>query len=421
MPAQCKFGRGCTRADCRFKHPSGRDTKTGASNKTQSTKKQSTPLSVSKGASRSTKKKQSTALSIFSPFANGGASGGDTFQVAARCGSRTEVLTVEKRSKPAVKLVLCSAVDASYSMSGTPCRNAIDALVGEKGVVRSLLRPTDLFGCCTFSDEVRNLHHPSELTKIDLGRDAKSILSNTEKGRSTAIFDAIKQGISDMRKTLQIVRKQSGGKKQHLCLEHLVITDGADNSSSTSFTEICELVAKPGLPHYHLLIIGAGMQDEEQATMQRLCRPAHCTFVPSTSDLSQLQALLGSFKQEVRVRMQLLVHDNGQSSLTQWEGKENHAAAAAGALLSQASLLTGQLGGLRIACGEPAKKGGQLKLKKRAAGGPKKSRPGVGAEIVSVANGTSWGVVTADGGSIWRLSGGRIAKKAREGSAWRWR
>jgi hypothetical protein len=108
-------------------------------------------------------------------------------------------------------------------------------------------------------------------------------------------------------------------------------------------------VAKPGLPHYHLLIIGAGMTSgagKEQ--MELLCASAHCTFVPSTSDLSQLSKLLGSFKEQVRVRMQLLVKDQGQSSLTQWEGKENDAAAAAGQLLSQTELLASKLGGLQL-------------------------------------------------------------------------
>jgi hypothetical protein len=266
-------------------------------------------------------------------------------------GSRTEVLTVS--SKPQVKLLLCSAVDASSSMRGSRSRNATNALVGEGGVVRTLLRPTDLFGCCTFSTEVRKLHHPIELSKIDLGKDAEHIAGNTSRGGGTAIFDAIAQGISDMRKTLQILRKQGGGEKQPLCLEHLVITDGADNKSSISFKEICELVAKPGLPHYRLLIIGAGMTSgARKKKMELLCASAHCTFVPSTADLSQLDSLLGKFREQVRVRMQLLVQDCGESTLTQWEweGKESSASAAASQLLSQTSLL-GQLGALRLTSG----------------------------------------------------------------------
>jgi hypothetical protein len=43
-----------------------------------------------------------------------------------------------------------------------------------------------------------------------------------------------------------------------------------------------------------------------------------------------------------------------------------------------------------------------------------------GREIVSIADGTSWGEVIADEGNVWRLASGRIAKKRTEGSKWRW-
>jgi hypothetical protein len=45
---------------------------------------------------------------------------------------------------------------------------------------------------------------------------------------------------------------------------------------------------------------------------------------------------------------------------------------------------------------------------------------GIGAEIVSSSNGTSWGQVTGDEGNVWRLASGRIAKKTTEGTKWRW-
>jgi hypothetical protein len=46
---------------------------------------------------------------------------------------------------------------------------------------------------------------------------------------------------------------------------------------------------------------------------------------------------------------------------------------------------------------------------------------GVGEEIVSIADGTSWGRVAADEELVWRLKGGRIAKKASEDNKWRWK
>jgi hypothetical protein len=140
---------------------------------------------------------------------------------------------------------------------------------------------------------------------------------------------------------------------------HLVITDGADNCSIISLEEICDLVAKSGLPHYHLLVIGAGMGkgNTGRAQMQQVCGPAHCTFVSSTADLSQLYKLLGKFKEEVRMRMELLVQEHGKTSLTEWQGNENDAAAAVGQLLGEATLLASHLSAFRL-CGDSGGGGG---------------------------------------------------------------
>jgi hypothetical protein len=45
---------------------------------------------------------------------------------------------------------------------------------------------------------------------------------------------------------------------------------------------------------------------------------------------------------------------------------------------------------------------------------------GVGWEVFSIADGSPWGVVIGDEGAIWRLASGRIAKKQKHGSKWRW-
>jgi len=44
---------------------------------------------------------------------------------------------------------------------------------------------------------------------------------------------------------------------------------------------------------------------------------------------------------------------------------------------------------------------------------------GIGALIVG-ADGSIWGTVVADEGHVWKLDSGRVAKKATEGSKWRW-
>jgi hypothetical protein len=106
---------------------------------------------------------------------------------------------------------------------------------------------------------VRKLHHRTALSKINLGKDAENIPTTHQElvARPSSMPSS-----RASREALEFLKERTNGttngRKQPLCLEHLVITDGADKSSSTSFSEICELVAKPGLPHCHLVAVGAG-------------------------------------------------------------------------------------------------------------------------------------------------------------------
>jgi hypothetical protein len=123
-------------------------------------------------------------------------------------------------------------------MEGGDCETVIRALLGKKGVVKSLLQPDDLFGCVTFNTTVQKLHHPMELANVDLAKDETHIRSNTDSGGCTAIYDAIATGIADLRSTV----RRAG--RRGLCVEHLLFTDGSDNMSSTSFEDICTFLHK---------------------------------------------------------------------------------------------------------------------------------------------------------------------------------
>jgi hypothetical protein len=131
-------------------------------------------------------------------------------------------------------------------------------------------------------------------------------------------------------------------------VEHLLFTDGSDNMSSTSFEDICALVAKLGLPNYHLVVIGAGMSRSDQAVMQRLCTPRHCTFIPSSADLSQLSKLLKNYQTQVLYRMQLTVRHKNIQTTTRWQGKASEVSKAATQMLQIAPLLSEQMSGLLI-------------------------------------------------------------------------
>ena len=81
------------------------------------------------------------------------------------------------------------------------------------------------------------------------------------------------------------------------------------------------------------------------------------TALPCPRLLSQLHKLLGKFKEEVRMRMELLVQEHGKTSLTEWQGNENDAAAAVGQLLGEATLLASHLSAFRL-CGDSGGGGG---------------------------------------------------------------
>jgi hypothetical protein len=304
----------------------------------------------------------------------------ESTSIAVQRGDRAELFQVEKLAGGSTDrrphLVFAVAVDASSSMEGRNCETVIDALLGRSGVVSTLLQPTDLFGCVTFNSDVQKLHHPMPLDKVTLSIDEKHIRSNTERGGCTAIYDAIATGIRDLRESASRGRRPK-------CLEHLVLTDGYDNASSTSFADICAMVAKPGVAHYHLVVIGAGMDSDDRAKMSTLCAPKHCTFIPSAADLSSLGKVLHRYKKEVMYRMQLTVRSGNCQSTTRWEGRASHAAKAASTMLQQAPLLSEQMGGLRITNGDGGSgrgngKGGKGRGKGKGKGKGKGSKRGKG-------------------------------------------
>ena len=60
------------------------------------------------------------------------------------------------------------------------------------------------------------------------------------------------------------------------------------------------------------------------------------------------------------------------------------------------------------------------KQKQKQRGKKAKARTGVGCRIVGIDGGKVWAVATTDEGNVWRMAGGRMAKKITEGVKWLW-
>ena len=236
------------------------------------------------------------------------------FEVAATDGkSRREVCKVAVRARKT--LIFSCAVDTSYSMHGELLSTATTGL---KEIVRGVVRPGDLFGCYFFDDKVTQLHRPMAIERVALERDVAAI--HAASGGCTAFYDAVAQGIQDLR---EVVKYRKDGGHTDDVIEHFVITDGADNRSATSLAELVELVKKPGLPNYHLIVIGVGLDASTQRELQEICRPRHarCQFAV---DAAALQAAMRSANEQLNVK--LTCTDGRSTTTSEYTGTDGRAA-----------------------------------------------------------------------------------------------
>lgn len=214
-------------------------------------------------------------------------------------------------------LALQLTVDCSYSMHG----DRIQAAVTGVQDLYDVLRPSDLFGCTTFDSSVKNLHRLMPKTNVNIGKDIQHVLANCASGGSTAFYDATLEGIDRLHAAFNVDD-----------FEHIVITDGGDNSSSASFASVAAKVASPGLGNYQFVVIGVGLDSSTASRLTRLCRPAHCHLhlEPDTSGLSRrLRSLVDSF------RIKLSTTANGRTQVRTTDYKSRGAALAAGGAAMQ--------------------------------------------------------------------------------------
>ena len=226
-------------------------------------------------------------------------------------GAQTSHMTVHMLDAGArAPMAFSCSVDVSSSMEGARTNEAI---AGLEFIFREVMRDTDVFGLQTFESSVRSLHRCMAKKSVDWTKDMLHIHANG--GGCTALYDAIAAGLEVLKDAIDYKRSQG----RSFVPQQLVITDGEDNNSQTTFEQVRALLAShAAIPGFHFYLVAVGIDAAAAARMQALCEPAHCTFLHAR-DVGQLREHLQQVAE--RVRVHLTVRDtDGTTTSTVIEG-----------------------------------------------------------------------------------------------------
>lgn len=296
----CKFASKCCSFACTFQHPPERRAKCNFGARCNK------PRHPTPGACKFLHPKaQKPADNSHKAYPLGSAASNSSKKSASSPVVKLQfsVSTADKKNKSVTlsssRRQLCVAV--SVDTSGSMCGSRMDyALEGLDSVAR-MVAPTDLFGLNTFSTTVKNLHYPMPMHRVKWDKDKQHVRNNL--GGCTALWDAVAAGVDLLKEVLE--KRKKDPKRFNLpklCFQQLLLTDGMDNSSSTSFEQVKQLVKAPGLPDYHLVLV-AVTSDMESAHVQKLaelCQPSHARLV-ECKDVGQLKKVLAAEAERLKL------------------------------------------------------------------------------------------------------------------------
>mmetsp|Transcript_27357 Transcript_27357/g.46241 ORF Transcript_27357/g.46241 Transcript_27357/m.46241 type:complete len:337 (-) Transcript_27357:148-1158(-) len=232
-----------------------------------------------------------------SPPRPSASSAGISQQSYTRTVTTTAEISRAPRSQPQrKKLVFGWVQDVSGSMTGDRIQAS---LRGFDHMFEEVYQPTDYLGVVTFSDEMKTLHLPMSVHKIDPSRDKASILNSVDG--STRMYDALGASIQGLQAMAR--DKQYAAVTHDAVYQLLLITDGGDNCSSEfTLATLTELVAHPGLPNFNLVVVAVSMTARDKQKLRGLCAPEHATLL-DVKDISELQHTLRRVGEEVQQRL----------------------------------------------------------------------------------------------------------------------
>jgi hypothetical protein len=245
-------------------------------------------------------------------------------------------------SKVSTTLVFAVTLDVSPSMTEAEYGNRLDkALPCLRDIFTNVMRDHDRFALCTFAERVSVLHGPMPRKVVDWRKDLHNIKKSAHAG--TAIYNAVVESIDNMR----AYDFPDRGRNHKYIVEHLVITDGEDNSSRASLEDAAAAIAKPGLPNYNMVLVSIDVDRRTERKMQRLTagvRHAHYTPV---RDMAGFRAKMGEVSEQLRVKIE---EGKGKrvDRVTHFEGTRREAAAALPAAVPGLAQLAPMLGKLSL-------------------------------------------------------------------------
>ena len=167
--------------------------------------------------------------------------------------------TVKKKINKQVMFV----IDESGSMNGSPFHEAMN---GCKTVLKSLNSDHDWVGIYLFDTRTRCVCNPVFLKKHGVSNLEATINGLRCNGGGTAIYDAVMTASNAFVKP-----KNEGLAVQY---ELIVLTDGADGSSSVSNRSVNAhlnaLKASGGLSTLHVTVLAVGMSDRDRNEMRTM-------------------------------------------------------------------------------------------------------------------------------------------------------
>jgi uncharacterized protein YegL len=206
-----------------------------------------------------------------------------------------EILGVSAQSQRK-KLVFGWIQDVSGSMSGSRINTSLE---GFQFMFNEVYHPNDFLSVVTFCEEVKTLHKPMVVKKIDAEKDMGNIRNNM--GGRTACYDAVASSIQGLQ---AMVRDENySAVTQDAVYQLLLVTDGQDNSSTAfTLTRLIELVERPGVPNFHFFVVAVSMTNEDKKNLKKLCKSSHTTFI-DVADIGELQKTFQRVAKSVQQRL----------------------------------------------------------------------------------------------------------------------
>jgi len=197
------------------------------------------------------------------------------------------------------------SVDVSGSMASRDAEGVSrtdEAVRGVKAVYDGVMQAQDHFGLATFDDTVKRLHQCMVKSKVNWATDERHIRANG--GGCTALYDAIRVGLDELKGSQRFQRGLATAGRDpppKLVPIQIVITDGGNNTGSTTLEQVEEMVARHDKwSGFRFYLIAVDVDGRTAAHMERICRPAHATLLRA-GDIREMRRHLATLTEEIRV------------------------------------------------------------------------------------------------------------------------